>query len=274
MSRLSELMKRKVLGVPMLYLVGAFVAILALVAWKMQQTPPEADTPVDPEADQEQDGAPPLAGGDTSNYDAITGKGTVIVSPTEPITEPTVVETNETWAKKAIEWLVQSNKASAGAAQTAISKYLAGSQLSYSEGALRDAAVKEKGLPPDTVTQASPTASQPARKAFTGRSGWHTVKNSNDNTAVKLAMLYYGANTSSTTGLITKANSKIGGGPYAIGTRVFIPDLNPVRYFTTTSKIRSKKAIAAANGIPVSRLEKYNPGLANISPVGKKVRVA
>lgn len=274
MGKLSELMKTKVAGIPAIYLVGAFVAILALVAWKMQQTPPEANVPTDP-GSTEQDGADIPTADIGGNYDAITGKGTVTTVPqvVESVTPEPDVSTNESWAKGAIEWLVSQNKATAGDAQNAIGKYVAGSQLSYAEGQLRDVAVREKGLPPDSVTQVGHTDDPPARRAFAGASGGHTVLGSNDNTATKLANLYYGASTSSTVGMITKANPKLGAGPYAKGAKLWIPALHPARFFTATRTVRTKASIASKNGITTARLEAYNPGMANVVPVGTKVRV-
>ena len=144
--------KKKVLGVPVLYLIGGFVAILAVLAWRMKATPKTAPA-TDPNATDQSTPAGTIGGTIGGAVYPNMPTGTVITPPPgsmipDPSTVPYV--DNSTWIRKAVAWLI-SNGENPGTAQTALQHYLAGSDLTYSEGAIRDKAVRQFGLPPDIV---------------------------------------------------------------------------------------------------------------------------
>lgn len=264
----SEIAHKKVAGVPVLYLAGAFVAILALVAWKMKPSASEdpADVPDAANPGEEPDNNP-------DGYAGLATNGTVtVVQPTPEKPEPIVV-TNDMWGADAIKLLIGDNKATAGDAQAAISKYLAGDALSFAEGELRDYAVSKKGPPPDYIGTSTVTGSKPAQKQGNPPCK-HTVKGTNDNGLTELAALYYGRSDLSATGLLAGANGNLPRyGAYDVGTVVVIPAWHEPRYFTTTSAVRYHSSIASKNGISVAALENMNPNLPNPVAVGVKVRV-
>jgi LysM repeat protein len=157
MDRLAFL-KRKVGGVPVLYIAAGVVAILAVYAWRAKVVP--ADAPADSET------------GDSENADAAESfpeierfPSAAAPSPTVDVTPPD--KTNEDWRRDAIGYLI-SQGASAGAAHDAIERYIDGESLSVEQGKLRDNAVRKLGLPPDvfragaTATPAPKPAPKPA----------------------------------------------------------------------------------------------------------------
>ena len=154
-----DFLKRKVLGVPVLYLLALGVGVLAFFAWKMKPSAP-SDTPTD-STDSETGMAD--MGGDAGTYDYLRTNGTVTVSQgsTPDITTPVTVRTNATWRNDAINWLVGQGAANGGDAQTAIDKYLGGEQLSIPEGKLRDAAIKQFGIPPEPFENGGTQAAIP-----------------------------------------------------------------------------------------------------------------
>lgn len=266
---ISELMKRKVAGVPVLYIAAAFVTILALVAWKMKPTTPPEEAPIEEQSNTAPDG---------SEFDGLATQGTVtVVQPAGNQTVPDpVVETNETWGKKAIEWLVKEDKASPGNAQTAIAKYLNGEQLSFDEGALRDLAVRQYGIPPESVTSPTSTAERPAQRQFTNFPGTHTIRGTNDATYQQLSQLYYGNADFAHYSKLQAANPTLSkDGIHQPGTVVKIPIYSNPRYFTVTKDTLDRTKIAAKNGITTWALDAYNPNLRNNAiKVGQVVRVA
>lgn len=139
--RTGGILKRKVAGVPVIYLALGFVLILAVVAWQMK---PSADLAQD-DADAEADAATP-----TGSDEVLPPmpSGTVVVQPRETEPEAAPYEDNSTWRRKAVTYLIGKG-VSVGEAELAMQAYLAGNTLSFRQGELRDMAVKGVGLPPD-----------------------------------------------------------------------------------------------------------------------------
>lgn len=264
----KALLNKKVVGVPVLYLAGAFVAILAVVAWRMKPAPEAAVT--DPDAD---DTALDPA---LDDYAGLATNGTVtVVQGGTSAEEESKKETNDDWERAAVAFLISEKLATAGEAQTAINKYLEGADLSYDEGRLRDAAVTKLGIPPEKMSTVGTVGLAPAQRQFNNFPGTHTVKNVNDNTAGKLAQLYYGNSDTAHALKIAANNSGLGplGVTYNVGTVVKIPRWENPRYYTITKTTQWPSQVAAKNGMSVEAFTFFNPGLVAPYKVGSKVRV-
>ena len=275
MDKFNALMQRKVLGVKVLYLTAALVVALALVAWKMKSAGispsevqyPETDTGTDTDT----------SATDTSaGYDP-DGKGTVTVSTTGTNTDTssTVVETNETWQRKAIQWLIGQGNA-IEISTSAIQKYLNGDQLSYAEGQLKDKAVRQFGLPPDVPTVGG-TASKPttpAKPVAHIPGTYYKVTGNTDNTYGKIAKLFYGSSDDKWIDLLQAANPKLGHvGGWKPGTTVNVPPKTEPRYFRAVKGRTTLAQIAAANGITQYQLKEYNDTVHFPVKIGTRVRV-
>lgn len=277
----SEIMKKKVLGVPVLYLAAGFVAILAVVAWRMKSTP-DTNTagvnPADATAGAEDEASNALAGMEASGaYSGYTTNGSVIVTPTPTPTQNAEEQTNQKWLASAIDYVVNDAKlATVGQAQLALTKYLDGEDLSYDEGRIRDAALTKLKLPPEGVAKVGITASAPAQKQFSASSGKHTVKGTNDNTAALLAALYYGVGDDLHRDRIVEYNTDLGlaSTTYPVGTVVTIPAYTNPNYYTVTGKNNdtSVSVVAAKHGLSVAQIQALNPGLTYPISVGTKIR--
>lgn len=252
----SEFASKKVLGVPVLYLIGGAVAILVIVAWKMKPSKPDAvdETPADA-AD---------VGGETADpYDDFETKGTVIVSPTAvPNPDPSLanqsITTNQEWVMKGTAFLLAHNKASGTEASGALNKYLNGQDRSYEEEILVNLVIGELGLPPDGADQGGTAGPKPIAKQFTG-SGTHTVQGTADNTASALASVYYNSNAQDRVDLIEAANVGKGGGPWATGAKITVPEYTvPKFYITPASGYLSAKNLAAKQGVSLDKLALLN----------------
>lgn len=270
MASFQEFARRKIFGIPLLYLVGAGVIIVAIVAYKMKPATPatpaaDADTPsTDANADTN----------DESAYSGLSTNGTVIVAP-QPTTTTTVVETNDTWLKSAVAEVVKAKIATAGDAQSALTKYLAGDNLSFDEGKIRDYALEKLGIPPEPLYQIGTVSEAPAQKQFSLFPGTHTVKGNNDNSAGKLAQLYYGNADANHVNSIVSRNFNLGPSSttYPPGTKVTIPEWTTPRYYTVQKGYQYPTQIAAKNGIQYAQLIGLNPGVTFPVAVGTKVRV-
>jgi hypothetical protein len=281
----KEFAQKKVLGVPVLYLGAAGVIILAIVAWRMKPSP-DTDTPgVDPE--NALDGVDVEGGVAVSPGNPYAGyntNGTVVVAPQTPETEENTPELdNEGWAKAGAEWLVAKNKATGTVAYATLSKYLSGEDMSYEERSLVDAVIAEKGQPPEPVGKVGAISPQPARKQFVGSNGTHTVMGPNDNTAAKLATLYYGVGDALHYLRIVQYNTNLGTAQttYPVGTKVKIPSYVNPYYYTVNGKARRGSTrndqwfstIAAIHGASAAMIQGINPGLSEPIKVGTKVRI-
>jgi LysM repeat protein len=277
----SEIVQKKVLGIPVLYLAAGFVTILAVVAWRMKATP-DADTagvnPEDATAGAEDEASNALAGMEASGaYSGYTTNGTVVVTPTPTASQDAEEQTNQKWLASAIDYVVNDAKiATVGQAQLALTKYLDGEDLSYDEGKIRDAALNKLKLPPEGVAKVGITSEAPAQKQFTAFPGKHTVKGNNDNTAALLAALYYGTGDALHRDRIVEYNTGLGPATttYAAGTVVTIPPYTNPAYYTVTGKNgdTSVSVVAAKHGLSVSQIQGLNPDLTYPLKVGMKIR--
>lgn len=147
---------KKIYGVPVVYLLAAFVLILAIVAWKMKPSATLQEADAVTATDEETDAASPSG---SEAFPAPTN-GTVIVSPAQPVVEEAPYEDNDTWTRKAMTFLIKKN-VNPGEAQVALQAYLSGDDLTVEQGKIRDMVVREFGLPPETFTVGN-TAKPPA----------------------------------------------------------------------------------------------------------------
>lgn len=267
----QEFAKKKVFGIPVLYLTLGVVIILAVAAWKMKPTAEEKVTE-DPDA----------SGGDTdpltgagSDYSGLATQGTVTVVQQGTQTEQEAKEeTNDDWERAAVAYLIAEKKATASEAQNAIAKYLDGADLTYDEGALKNAAVAKLGLPPERLSNIGTVGTAPAQKQFSLFPGTHTVKGPNDNTPAKLAQLYYGNAGTAYVDTIVSQNYSLGRGTYNVGATVKIPTWYEPRSITVTDKTgRWPSTIGAKNGLSASQVEGLNPGKTAPYPNGTKIRI-
>ncbi|HEY6018772.1 MAG TPA: peptidoglycan-binding domain-containing protein [Candidatus Paceibacterota bacterium] len=220
----TKTLNKKVLGVPVLYLAGGFVAILAVLAWRMKSAPSTPDT-----AATDTTGA---AGSTDTSLISDAGVypempvGTVTTGAvaSTPALENASIQDNDEWLKRGVAFLI-GRGIPAGEAQLALSTYLSGNQLSSAQGTMRDQTISELGLPPfpPDVVQDQPAPAQ--AQGTIPRD--HIVKGTNDNTPAEIATLYYGRADAFATGAITKApqNADLPAGQYAVGTPVYVPTL-------------------------------------------------
>lgn len=272
----KAIFSKKVAGIPVMYLVAGLAIVGLIYAIKMK---PAATKDM---GDTGETGGPGDQGSPTSGvsnpYAGLDSTGTVVVAPQTPEPEDKVEETNDTWAKAAIDYLIENNLASPGAAQAAISAYLEGANLTYEQGLLRDAAIRKLKSPPQGITPGA-TADKPAQKQFSIFPGSHTVKGSNDNTAAKLSTLYYGTADNLHVDAIVSANAQYGPKTttYNAGTVIKIPEFKGYNYYTTTKTVRTFKAIAARSGLSIAQIKALNPSRTETEsmnlPIGLKVRV-
>lgn len=273
--KFSELSQKKVAGIPVLYLAAAAVAILAVVAWRMKALPDVEELPDDAAAPE--DGTAPALAGSGSAYDGLETNGTVTVvqPPVTPAADPNAsIPDNQTWVSKAVQYLVKNNRATGGVALTAMTKFVNGDNLSFDEGELRDAAVKELGPPPDSLVTIGTTGAKPARKQVKVFPGTHTVEGPNDDSFAKIAAIEYGASSGDSIELIAAANPGRGGTAIPVKTPIKVPLNRPPRYFTATKTKRNAPDIAKIHAISVAQLWALNPGMSFPVSVGTKVRVS
>lgn len=289
MDKLKLLMSKKVAGIPVLYIAALVVAILAVVAWRMKPAAAPADDP-GAEAD--------AAAEDGTGGDASTETPPVYVSnpssPSAPIPDPNAeptVDDNEKWKRRSIEWLATQG-VTAYTATEAIRKYLAGEQMSQAEGVLRDKAIAHFGLPPEIPDQGGtddpvvdppvvtppvvtpPVVTPPAKKYIAP--GYHTVTGSADDSYTDIARLWYGRTDNASIDLIQSYNvTKPHAGPFAKGTRFYIPPYHAPKYVTATKSMNTSTQFIAKNP-PLNSLKmllELNDGMKFPVKVGTRVRV-
>lgn len=258
----KEIADKKVAGIPVLYLGAAGVIVLAVVAWRMRPTPtPKEPEATDPGSDAEVD-ENGLAVPGSNPYAGLSSNGTVTVvqQPSDP---DAVVSNkpanNEEWARAAAEWLTATRNIPGADAMAALTKYLEGHDRSFQEQEWVNAAIAEKGQPPQAATSGGSVAGPTASKQITPP-GYHVVKSGSDNTYAKLATLYYASAADDRIDLLEAANYKaLGFGPFPTGSKVMIPAYHaPVYYTVTAAKGMSASQIAAANGITLDQLALLN----------------
>lgn len=268
---LKSLQSKKVFGVPVLYLAVLFVAVLVFFAWRLK---PVTDDTTPDDGSGSGDGSADVSG--DPDYSSLATNGTVTVSqPGQPdAITPVNNQTNDTWVAQGVAYLIAQGMATGGEAQDALSLYINGGQLSYDQGVLRDAVIKQYGLPPDSPTATGGTKSQIAKRQGNPPIV-HTVQGENDNSYHEITKLYYGREDSEVTDLLQAANPALGhaGGAWQPGTKVTVPAYHPPVYFTATASTHTLGAIASKNGISQAIVEDLNDGVKFPVAVGKKVRV-
>lgn len=272
----ESFLRKRVAGIPVAYLLGGGVVVLAVVAWRMKSTSGEDTDDIPMEEEQNQDARIDLDTG--QGYDAFVAKGSITAAPAPKPEDNTPEETNNTWLKKAVEWRV-SQGASAGTVQNALQAYLAGAQLSAAQGAERDRAVKQFGLPPDPSEKTnaiSAPISAPIARSQGPLPRYHKVTNSSDDTFVELAKIYYPTADRTSVTLIAEQNRYrlVGSGPFKPGTQVKVPAYRAPKYYTSTKKTNTLSEIARKNGLSKSNVQAFNPGMKFPLKSGTRVRVA
>lgn len=274
MADISEIMHKKVAGIPVVYIGGAVAVVLAIVAYRLRNNNPPATTPA---TDASATGVD--ANGDATDeslYGGLATNGTVTTAPVDTSTPVATPEaTNDSWLRSSVADVVKANIATAGDAQAALSKYLSGDNLSFQEGQIRDYALKTDGLPPEPLGTIGTVSTAPAQKQFSIFPGVHTVKGDNDNTPAKLSQLYYGRSDYIPQDSIVSQNFNLGPRTvtYSVGTQVKIPAYTEPRYFTAVQNYQYPTQIAAKNGISYAQLLGLNPGAVYPLPIGRKIRV-
>lgn len=265
----KEIMQKKVVGVPVVYLAIGFVVILVVVAYAMKPNVPVDTGEVEGAPEDGSDAATDAEG----NYAGLANSGgTVVVAPVTPTPTAAVEQTNDMWERTAVTYLIEEKGVNPGDAQKAIHTYLEGNDLTFEQGQWRDMAIAKLKLPPEpliTIGGVGVKADPPAQKQFNAQ-GTHTVKGSNDNTAAKLAMLYYGNNDAN---FIVSNNFGAGTATstYLPGTKIIIKAYPNPRYYVTKTANEYPTNIAKANGISFAQLTALNPGM--VFPVAKGVKV-
>ncbi len=273
----KSLAAKKVLGIPVLYLAAAAVVVFLVWAWQMkgytseEVTGDENTTPENVPESEDDIGA--------ADYQGLTPTGTVTV--VQPAAEPTeaIKQTNDDWLRAAVTFLIEERLSTPGEAQVAINNYLEGNDLTYEQGQLRDAAIKKLGVPPERISVLGSVGNKteaPAQRQFSAFPGKHTVKGPNDNSAAKLAALYYGSGDATRAAKIAATNHVYGtGASYNVGTVLSIPAWREPAYYTVTKTgPKSASGIAAKNAISVPVLQGLNPGKSGPYTAGTKLRVS
>jgi hypothetical protein len=201
-----------------------------------------------------------------------------VVSPTG--TDPgstTATPTNQEWINDGAAWLVANEHATGSAALAALTKYVNGSDRSYTEQQWVDAWFAKEGAPPEGITAAGSVGSKPVpapQRQFTTFPGTHVIKGGADNGYTGLAKLYYNSTAADRIDLLQAANTNLGSsGPWSIGTRVHIPAYHAPVYYTTPSVMTEKQILAKNPGLSSAAFEVLNNGKKSTYPKGAKVRV-
>jgi len=269
MESWRKVFTQKIGPVPVVYIGAVIFVILAIVVTRTkfgQDTAAESDLTTQDEADVTADDIA------SADYGFAATRGTVTVTQGETTTTASVVDTNDLWVRRAAEYLGGQGTWSTTTVQSALQKYVDGQELSYEQGKIRDAAVKQFGLPPETVTPGSVGKMPAARQGNPPLI--HTIKGSLDDSYTELAKLYYGKSDGDTIDLLQVNNKGLGQqGPWSVGTKVNIPKWQTPIYFKATSGIRTSTKIAAKHGISVTNLKLMNQGLTFPVKVGTKVHV-
>jgi hypothetical protein len=274
-SKFDEFANKKILGVKALYLVGGFVVILAVVAWKLKPVSAPSDTTTTDTTSGGTGAAPTPNPYDSLNPD---GDGTVTVSQlgTTPDAS-TVVYTNDQWAKDGSVWLStqQSLNVQGPAAYNALNKYLTGQDRTFEEQTWVDAWYKQKGPPPEGVSEGGSVGTKPGDRQISTLPGYHTVTGSGDTTYGAIANIYYGHDDQATYDLIQAANVNTLGdaGPFVKGTKIFVPVYHTPKMYTLPGNM-TRKHIAAVNGISEAQFIALNNTTKSGWSKGQTVRVA
>lgn len=250
----ADIARKKIGGIPVIYLAGGAVAILAVVAWKLKPSATAtADTPVDSGGDPNSV--------DESAYDGLATQGTVTVvqQPNQTVADE-VVKTNSTWIRDGAAWLVSEKKTDGTTAYAALTKYVNGQDYSFDEKTLVNLVIDHQGQPPEDIAEGGTAGTAPAQKQFSEFPGRHIVKNTSDNGYPQLAQLYYNSSAGDRIDLLQAANASLGeSGPWPTGTAVNIPAYHaPVYYTVASAKGETASQVASKNGISLYQLAVLN----------------
>ena len=272
-ATLRALMAKRVAGIPVMVIVALFAGVILFFAIRMRSS--TGDT-----TDASSDNTPAEDAGPTDDtqqpdFSAVPGDG---LTATPVVTQTATNDTNDAWKRRTITWLM-GNGYSVSVATTAITKYLNGEKLTVEEGKARDAAITQFGLPPEDIPDSPPISSGAGKgssNAPASKQGEpplnHTVMGNRDNNPSELAVLYYGTNNADAVNKIRAANNtKVA--PYAVGTKVHIPENYVPHYFTATAHIHTLYDIARRNGVDPSKVESLNPDKKFPVKPGTRVRV-
>lgn len=284
MDKLKTLMGRKIVGVPVLYIVGAAVAVLAYFAFKMKGSATvSSDEPVQDEAE----GDLPL-----STQPVFTANPPPAFERSDgSIGSTPDVDTNEKWLRRSIEWVSAHEGLPVDSVRIALQKWLAGEDLSVSEGHIRDAAVNHFGLPPEELPQGGQTAEPPVAvpipdppvvtptPSFRPPGRYTTTGTSKDNSWAALARYVYGSGDNDHIDYLQSYNVRNGAphsGPLPAGLVMWIPVYSRPRYVKATTTMRTAQQLIAKNPPlnSVAMLQELNDELHFPVPVGTRVRVA
>ena len=238
----ASFFNRKFLNVPYLYWAAGFVAVLALLAWRMK---PSAAAEV--EEDEGADDSGYDSGGALAEQYPDMPTGTVIVAPNPPEQDNSLdnqsITDNETWLKRGVAFLV-GRGTGAGEAQAALQTYLEGKDMSYSQGKLRDTVIAELGMPPVAPAIGKTNADVARQQGPLPRV--HIVRGANDNSVAKIARLYYGRSDEFAIKNITSSShfKKTNQGRvsnFPVGAKVHVPALPSPK--VTAPTITNKKPV-------------------------------
>jgi hypothetical protein len=270
---MGNLLNKKYLGIPVLYLIGGFVAILAFIAWRMKPSAaPQGDAET---STDETDAAADAAAAD---YSKLATNGTVTVQQgQDPATvTPVVVDTNATWISKGTSWLVSQGLSGGTEAQDALRKYTAGESISVHEKTLVDAVIKQYGAPPEGVTLGGVTQPSPTPAVTQGKPPLvHTVRGSGDNDFYKLSKLYYGGQLyAGGVDLLEYHNPSLprGNNSLAVGTKVAIVPYSE-KWYTPGAPITVSALAKKVGTTPTLLAELNNVPQSYTFPKGRKVRI-
>ena len=157
-SKAGGFLKRKVFGIPVLYLAAVFVAILALYAWRTKSSAEAVEGAEDIVTDDSEYVEGAVAAG---NLYPLSPTGTVYAQSPQAVVDNVEYFGNDDWMRKAVADLVSKGE-NPGTAQNALQAYLEGEDLSYAQGLIRDAAIKAHGLPPENF-RAGSSADKPVK---------------------------------------------------------------------------------------------------------------
>jgi len=255
----QELLSKKVAGIPVIWVVLVVAVVGLYAAIRLPRVEEPADEQDIPAGDSGDDGQPIFRAREDSSTGLDSDSGTL---------EPT----NAQWGRRAIEWLV-ANGATVSLASLAISKYLNSETLSQAEGALRDKAVKQFGLPPEDI----PTSNTLGYQGPASKQGeppvTHVVRGKSDDTFAELAKLYYGMDNADTVILLMQANTTVTA-PFSVGTRIRVVPYSQPRYYVATAATNTLYAIARKNSTTAQRIQALNPNTRFPVAVGHRVRIA
>lgn len=139
---IKGILSKKVFGIPVLYIAIVLVAGLALYAWRTKAIPEPSEEEL---ADEEYVESEVAAG----NLTPISPTGTVYAQSPQAVVENTPYFGNNEWLQRAAADQI-SKGANPGEVMNALQAFLEGEDLTYQQGLIRDKALKDVGLPPES----------------------------------------------------------------------------------------------------------------------------